>query len=118
MSDNVQMSEQSDNAAKIDLLYCELGRSIGYQVDQVSTINERIGWLVVFSSLSVSTLMVSSFSTFRSHLLGQTAEDWWLELFALDILLYVVAIAFGYLGRVLSSDILMWKNKERPPTKS
>ena len=99
MSGNVQMNEQSDNVAKIDLLYRELGRSIGYQVDQVSNINERIGWLVVFSSLSVSTLMVSSFSTFRSHLLGQTADDWWLELFALDIFLYVVAIAFGYLGQ-------------------
>jgi hypothetical protein len=99
MSGSVRMSEQNDNAVKIDLLYRELGRLIGYQADQVSNINERIGWLLVFSSLNVSTLMVSSFTAFRSHLSGQSADDWWLGLFALDILLYVLAIAFGYLGQ-------------------
>jgi hypothetical protein len=62
------MSEQKDNADKIDLLYRELGRLLSYQADQVSNINERIGWLVVFSSLNVSTLMVSSFTAFRTHL--------------------------------------------------
>lgn len=98
-SGSVRMSEQNDNAAKIDLLYRQLERLIGYQADQVSNVNERIGWLLVFSSLNVSTLMVSSFTAFRTHLLGQTADDWWLGLFALDILFYVLAIASGYLGQ-------------------
>jgi hypothetical protein len=100
MNRNVGMSDESENAAKIDLLYTELGSLIGYQADRVSNLNERTGWLLVFSALNVSTLMVSSFTAFRNILLGQSSRyDWWLELFALDIFLYVLAIVLGYLGQ-------------------
>ncbi|MGZ4942088.1 MAG: hypothetical protein ACXV5P_07265 [Halobacteriota archaeon] len=93
------MSEQNDDAAKVNLLYHELGSLMGFQAQQVSNINERIGWLIVFSALNVSTLMVSSFTAFRSNLLEQSGYEWWLSLFALDILVYVLAIVLGYLGQ-------------------
>ncbi|MGZ4948913.1 MAG: hypothetical protein ACXV5D_07720, partial [Halobacteriota archaeon] len=72
MNDSVAMSEQNDDAAKVNLLYHELGSLMGFQAQQVSNINERIGWLIVFSALNVSTLMVSSFTAFRSNLLEQS----------------------------------------------
>jgi hypothetical protein len=95
-----QMSEESQQAAKIDILHTELENLIGYQADRVSNLNERTGWLLVFSALNVSTLMVSSFAAFRSHLTGESSRyEWWLYLFALDILLYLLVIVLGFLGQ-------------------
>lgn len=94
------MSEESQKAAKIDLLYAELESLIAYQADRVSNLNERTGWLLVFSALNVSTLMVSSFAAFRSHLTGDSSSyEWWLYLFALDIFLYLLVIVLGFLGQ-------------------
>ncbi len=94
------MNEQTGSAANRALLSHELDTVIGYQADRVNSINERTGWLLVFAALNVSTLMVSSFTAFRSHLMGQSDEYlWWQDLFVLDILLYLLTIVFGYLGQ-------------------
>ncbi len=55
MIGSVVMNEQDDNTAKVNLLYHELGSLMGFQAQQVSNINERIGWLFVFSALNVSS---------------------------------------------------------------
>ncbi len=94
------MNEQTDSAANRVLLNDELDTVIGFQADRVNSINERTSWLLVFAALNVSTLMVSSFTAFRSHLMGQSDEYlWWQDLFVLDILLYLLTIVFGYLGQ-------------------
>jgi len=94
------MTEQTGSAANRVLLNHELDAVIGYQADRVNSINERTGWLLVFAALNVSTLMVSSFSAFRSQLIGQSdAYAWWQNLFVLDILLYLLTIVFGYLAQ-------------------
>ncbi len=94
------MNEQTDSTANRVLLSHELDTVIGYQADRVNSINERTSWLLVFAALNVSTLMVSSFTAFRSHLMGQSDEYlWWQDLFVLDILLYLLTIVFGYLGQ-------------------
>ncbi len=94
------MNEQTDSAANRVVLNRELDTVIGYQADRVNSINERTSWLLVFAALNVSTLMVSSFTAFRSHLMGQSDEYlWWQDLFVLDILLYLLTIVFGYLGQ-------------------
>ena len=92
------MSEEIDDE-KIDLLYAELGRLLDYQANLTSNINERIGWLIVFAALNVSTLIVSSFTAFRSNLLALDGYEWWLELFVLDVLIYLFAITLGFLGQ-------------------
>ena len=86
MCGNGEMSEQDDSSPITDLLYGELVSLIDHQADEVRNINERIGWLIVFSALNVSTLIVRSFSAFRNLLLDQGLQfEWWLGLFALDI---------------------------------
>ncbi len=42
---------------------------------------------------------MSSFTAFRSNLIEQSGYEWWLSLFALDILVYVLAIVLGYFGQ-------------------
>jgi hypothetical protein len=107
-----EMTEQNDDVAKIDLLYHELGSLINYQADEVRNINERIGWLIVFSALNVSTLIVSSFTAFRSQLLELAGYESWLNLFALDILVYVLAIVLGFLGQYLAPGFSTEKQDE------
>ncbi len=94
------MNEQIDSASNRVLLNDELDTVISYQADRVNSINERTGWLLVFAALNVSTLMVSSFTAFRNHLMGQSDPYlWWQDLFVLDILLYLLTIVFGYLAQ-------------------
>jgi hypothetical protein len=94
------MTGQSEKEGSIDLIYAELKDLIDYQAGRVINLNERIGWLLVFSALSASTLMVSSFAAFRAETVGQSsAPDWWLNLYILDIFLYWLVIAIGYLGQ-------------------
>lgn len=105
------MNEQNDGAANRTLLNHELETLIGYQTDRVNSINERAGWLLVLAALNVSTLMVSSFTAFRSHLTGQSdAYEWWLDLFMLDILFYLLTIVFGYIGQRIVSFVELDKD--------
>ena len=94
------MSGQSEKEANLDLIYAELKDLMDYQAGRVVNLNERIGWLLVFSALSASTLMVSSFSAFRGELVDQlNTPEWWLNLYVVDIFLYWLVIAVGYLGQ-------------------
>ncbi len=107
------MKEQNDIVANRTILNRELETLIRYQVDRVNSINERTGWLLVFAALNVSTLMVSSFTAFRSHLAGQSdAYEWWLDLFTLDILFYLLTIVFGYVGQRIVISFVELDNDE------
>ena len=55
---------------------------------------------------------MSSFTAFRSQLLELAGYESWLNLFALDILVYVLAIVFGFLGQYLAPGFSTEKQDE------